>query len=236
MGARTDIYGGEDPQELPLYTATEVAQMLLVPRSTIRTWAFKLKGRDGRFRAPVIEAADPKQRLLSFENLVELHVLSSLRRVHGISLPQIRKTVRYLGTELNTRHPLSSEQMYAYGVDLFVEHLDKLVGASLHGQYALKEIILPYLDRVERDHEKLLRLYPVTSIRETPDLDSPRTIGIDPTMRFGRPYVIECGIETEVFLNRWRAGESIKDMVEDFGISKEAVEEALRYETLAKAA
>ena len=232
MAEIIDIYGGRDPQELPLYSTAEVARLLFVPRSTVRTWAFRVRGDDGRYRSPVIEAADPRKRLLSFENLVELHILSSLRRVHGVSLPKIRNAVRYLKTELNTKHPLSSQQMYTHGLELIVEHLGQLIDVS-RGQYELKEVILPYLDRVERDREKLLRLYPVTEVHgEVPDLSSPRTIGIDPRMRFGRPYVVDCGIETEVFADRLRAGESIDAMVEDLGVSRESVFEALRYELL----
>lgn len=237
MSKFTDIYGGKDPQALPLYNTTDVARMLLVPRSTVRTWAFRVRGKDGLYRVPVIDAADRKNGLLSFENLVELHVLSSLRRGHQIPLPTIRKAVRYLQTELGTRHPLSSEQMYTDGADLFVERLGQLIGASQEGQHALTEVLRPYLDRVERDHEKLLRLYPVTNVHgKVPDPESPRTIGIDPRMRFGKPYVVECGIETEVFADRWHAGETIEDMVKDFQITREAVEEALRYETLPRAA
>jgi uncharacterized protein (DUF433 family) len=237
MGQVIDIYGGKDPQKLPLYGTTDVARMLLVPRSTVRTWAFRVRGKSGRYRNPVIDAVDRKKGLLSFENLVELHVLSSLRRVHGVSLPEIRKAVRYLQTEFETKHPLSSEQMYTDGVNLFVERLGQLIGANQEGQQALSEVIRPYLDRVERDREKLLRLYPVTEVRSgVPDLDSPKTIGIDPRMRFGRPYLVQCGIETEVFADRWRAGETIDDMVKDFQIPREAVEEALRYEALGHAA
>ena len=152
-------------------------------------------------------------------------------------MPTIRRAVRYLENELGTKHPLSSEQMYTDGVDLFVTRLGQLVGASHEGQQALTAVILPYLDRVERDHERLLRLYPVTNVRgEAPILDSPKTIGIDPKVRFGRPFVVQCGIETEVFADRWHAGETIADMVKDFEVPREAVEEALRYETLPVAA
>lgn len=48
-----------------------------------------------QFRS-VIEIADHKDKKLSFINLVEAFVLAGIRREHNISLPKVRKAVRYL--------------------------------------------------------------------------------------------------------------------------------------------
>ncbi len=91
MRSAKDIYGGRSPIDAPAYTPAVVAHHLCLPVTTVRYWAL---GRNP-YR-PVIVLADPKAHLLSFRNLVEIHVLSAVRRQHGLTLPAIRKAVEYL--------------------------------------------------------------------------------------------------------------------------------------------
>ncbi|MGH8656326.1 MAG: hypothetical protein ACREYE_30915 [Gammaproteobacteria bacterium] len=108
----------------PLYTASEAAHYLRVPVSTARAWVlgqgYRSKGELKRFK-PVIELADRQGRRLSFINLVELFVLSAIRRKHGAALPQVRRALDYLGKRFPTPHPLADHQFQTNGVDLFVK-------------------------------------------------------------------------------------------------------------------
>lgn len=82
----------------PAYPASEAAYILNLPVATVKAWSFGQTRRDdGRvsFRA-VIRAADARNKLLSFANLCELHVLAAIRRVHRVSLPKVRDSVEYL--------------------------------------------------------------------------------------------------------------------------------------------
>src|SRR6185295_17622426 len=54
---------------------------------------------------------------------------------------------------------------------------------------------------------------------------------IDPRISFGAPSIK--GTPTWVILGRWNAGESDTDIAEDFGIKKEEVKEALKFEKVA---
>ena len=80
----------------PVYPASEAAYILNLPLATVKAWSFGQTRRDdGRvsFKA-VIRAADTRNKPLSFANLCELHVLAVTRRVHWVSLPKVRDSVK----------------------------------------------------------------------------------------------------------------------------------------------
>jgi uncharacterized protein (DUF433 family) len=164
MRALKDIYGGWGPLDAPAYAVAEAAHHLGLPLTTVRYWTL---GRDNH--KPVIRIADPVEKALSFRNLVELHVLSAVRRQHNVSLPSIRKAVAFLGSKFRSVHPLSS-------------------------------------------------------------------VVIDPRVQFGRPCLTGTGIPTAELIQRFKAGEDLSSLADDFGRDVSDVVEAIRYETDLQAA
>ena len=80
----------------PAYPASEATTILNLPPATVNAWSFGQTRRDdGRvsFKA-VIRVADARNKLLSFANLCELHVLAVTRRVHRVSLPKVCDSVK----------------------------------------------------------------------------------------------------------------------------------------------
>ena len=57
---------------------------------------------------------------------------------------------------------------------------------------------------------------------------------IDPRISFGAPMVE--GLPTWVIRGRWRAQEKVDEIVENFGVSREAVIDGLRFENIDVAA
>ena len=80
-----------DPREMPAYTVPEAAHYLGLPVSTVRYWS---AGRDS-YKA-LITAAEKHPVILSFLNLVELHLLAAIRREHEVSMPNVRRAIDYL--------------------------------------------------------------------------------------------------------------------------------------------
>ena len=234
-----DFYGGREPAKVPTYTAREVADFLELPVAPVKAWTFGTTygSAEGRRRfKPVIKPADPRQRLLSFENLVEVHVLSSLRRQQEVKLPAVRRAVDFLRRHFGSDHPLAEREMSTDGTNVFVEQYGRLVSASQDGQEAMREIVQKYLTRIDRNPKgQLLRLYPITRAGIAPE-NAPKIVAIDPRYRFGKPFLVGCGIETQVVAQRHRAGDSVKDLARDFAVSEDAIEEALRYELRASRA
>ena len=87
----TDLYGGKDPRDLARYSYSEAARATGVPASTIASWVRPKSTRrvGGDFFRPVIER--PGEGRLSFYNLIEVHVLRSLRTKHSVQLEHVRR-------------------------------------------------------------------------------------------------------------------------------------------------
>ncbi len=85
-----------------------------------------------------------------------------------------------------------------------------------------------YLERIDwaRDGTPA-KLFPFT--RKRPP-NGPKPIVIDPTLAFGRPVLAGTGIATAVVAERFKAGESIRDLAKDYGRSNLEIEEAIRLE------
>lgn len=231
-----DIYGGRDPLLAPAYSITHAARYLGVPRSTVRAWVLGRSYKTGSGRRnfkPFIKIADAAGGFLSFRNLIEIHVIAAIRRGYGIRVPEVRKALRYLTKKLGTQHPLAEVQMLTDGKDLFVERYGELVNITQAGQLSMKKIIELYLERIDRDPEGVpIRLFPFATSREQEDR---RPVTIDPRLQFGRPCITGTRVPTEEVVERYKAGESIGELAEDFGCSGEQIEAAIRYELRAAA-
>lgn len=234
---REDIYGGADPGDAPAYSLTESARYLTVPRATLRCWffgqAYPTRG-ERRRSQPVIVPADAGDGLLSFRNLVEAHVLSSLRTIHSIPLPRIRKAIDYLRKTTQTERPLIDVSLRVDGGKLFAQAFEGLLNLSAPGQMVLHGVIAEYLRRVEEEDDKVVRFYPFTRKRELSNpavlRDQPKFVVITPRFGFGRPILAGTNIRTSVIAERYLAGESVADLAADYARSLGEVEEAIRSE------
>jgi uncharacterized protein (DUF433 family) len=92
--------------------------------------------------------------------------------------------------------------------------------------------VLHDLDRIEWSGERPIALFPIGPNRANRE---ERPIRISPLVAFGRPVLSGTRIPTLVVFDRFSAGESVRELAEDFGVPDEAVEEAVRAES-AKAA
>jgi len=215
--------------EKPLYGITEAATYLGTPTTTLRYW---VRGRDDY--PPVIHLPQPQFPLLSFMNLLEAHVLSAIRKNHNVTLPTIRRAITYISKNIPgkgpeaTRHPLVDLELKTDGVDLFVDYYGELINLNEPGQLAMRAILDAYLRRIEYDASGFAaRLYPFSRVHGE---DDPRVVMIDPRISFGKPVVKGTGILTAVLAERFKAGEEVGVLSEDYGIQPKKVEEAIRYE------
>lgn len=217
----------------PAYRAAEAAHMLALPAGTVKAWCFghDYRHRDGshkRFKA-LIEPADLKCRLLSFNNLCELHLLAAIRRHYRVSMPTVRSSLAYVRKELAAPRPLLSADFLTNGVHLFIEHAGAMLNASQDGQISLSEEFRSDLQRVERDARGTpVRLFPST--RATSTRQGPRAVVVDPKLSFGRPVLVKAGVTTSVIQDRFLAGDSPNEMASDYAVDESDIWEALRFE------
>lgn len=236
MKERRQRFYKSDPRELPTYTISEAAHYLRIPVPTLRSWVlgrpYPVKG-GRRYFQPVIGLPNRDLRLLSFVNIVEAHILDAIRREHEVPLNKVRAAVSFLRKQFHTVHPLAEKQIETDGRDLFVRTLGRLINISQAGQLAMREILDAHLQRIQWDASGFaLRLFLFTRKRS---LDEPKVIVMDPYVAFGRPVLAGTGIPTAVVADRYKAGESIDELADDYGRERTEIEEAIRCE-LAEAA
>lgn len=231
--AKFQLYNGRDPREIPAYLLVEAAHYTGVPVATLRDWttggAYRTASGVRKRSKPLIALPQKGVPMLSFVNLIEVHVLSAIRRKHRIAMPRVRKALDFLADQYDSQHPLAEHDLDTDGIDLFVEKFGELINISQGGQLAMKEILTVYLKRIERDENGLARqLFPFT--RAVARDDDPKVISINARVAFGKPVVSGTGIPTSVIAERYKTGESIAEIADDYRLEADQIEEAIRYE------
>ncbi|MGB8065713.1 MAG: DUF433 domain-containing protein [Candidatus Sulfotelmatobacter sp.] len=215
--------------ELPLYGLSEAALYLRVPIKTLEYWAFGRKP-----VSPLIRAASKKPRSLSFMNLLECHMLASMRSLYDLRLPKIRRALAHLNKTTGFKHPLIEQPLYTDRIDLLIKEIDRLVNLSRGGQLAIPGIVEAHLERVEYDKQLgVFKFYPFVRERSAAE---PKFIVINPALGFGKPVIAGTGISTAVIASRFNARESIPELAKEYGLEEKQIEEAIRWETRAVAA
>lgn len=217
----------------PAYPIAEAARYLRVSSATLRSWfvgrPYPTTKGTSQFRR-VLQAASEDPTLLSFSNLVEAHVLRSLRSEHGVPLAQVRQALEYAEKKLHIQRLLLHEELRTAGGKLFLDRFGELVNLSASGQLAMREVFEAHLDRVAYGKERsAVRLYPFV-MSEAGDT---KPIVIDPSISFGRPVVDRAFVSTRAIAERLDAGESIEDIAADYELTEDAVRKAALFERAA---
>ena len=221
----------DDPKTQPAYSLTEAAHSLRLSPGTLRSWFLgrPYPAADGiRTSSAILQPARRQPPLLSFWNLVEAHVLRALRTEHGVSVPSLRKAIRYAERELGIDKLLLRQDLQTDAGRMFLRRYGKLIDLSNSGQLAMESVLQAHLRRVEWNADALpIRLYPFLTAEATGDA---RPIAIDPTIAFGRPVVQRVGVSTRTIADRLDAGESPTEIGVDYGLTTAEIEQAVLYE------
>ncbi len=222
------------PWEQPAYPLAEAARYVKLPVATLRSWvsgrSYPTAAGIGRFQ-PLIHPPAKTPPALSFSNLIEAHVLRSLRTDHGVSLSAVRKALRYAEDALGVERLLLRRELCTEGGELFLERYGELVSLSASGQLAMRKVFEQHLARVVWEGAEVpVRLYPFLA-SET--LSQDRPIAIDPRIAFGRPMLVRRGVSTHVIADRIDAGEQVGDIAADYELSPAEIEQAVLYERAA---
>lgn len=216
-----------------LYTLAEAARFVGVPTSTLATWAKgyvrRPSDRPTVTGSPIVTSIGAERGYPSvpFVGLAECMVLAAFRR-GGVSLQHIRQAVSIIEREIGLDHALASRRLYTDGAVIVydyaeAEHHEELGGLTevVSRQRVFAPVVEEYLDRIEYgvDGWAARLISPIT----------PRPVVVaDPDRSFGQPIFIHGGVRVEDVLDRWRAGDSMSEVAEDFGVPPEDVEDILR--------
>jgi len=206
--------------ETPIYGLTEAAYYLRVPVNTLRYWA-----QGSGAVLPLICLSEPGR--LSFNNLLECYMLSSMRAIYDVRIPRVRKALANLAKYVQHKHPLVEQAFQTNRRDLFIKHLGQTVNLSNDQQILMPGVLEFYLERVECDPRGVRQLYPFV-MQARPS--EPKLILMNPAVGFGKPVIAGTGISTAVVASRFNARESIDDLASEYGVTPKQIEEAVRWE------
>ncbi|MGH3048968.1 MAG: DUF433 domain-containing protein [Gaiellaceae bacterium] len=218
---------------MPLYTVAEAARFLGVPPSTFSTWARgyvrRPAGRPEVVGDPILTSVEAPSGypVIPFVGVAEGMVLAAFRRA-GVSLQHIRAAVSILEKEIGIDHALASQRLYTTGAVILFDYADAKSDRDLAGltevvsrQRVFAPVVRDYLKRIEYGTDgwaaKLV----------SPTTERPIVV-LDPARGFGQPIFIRGAVRVENVLDRWRAGESIAEVADDFGVPAEDIEDILR--------
>jgi len=217
----------------PLYTTAEAARFLGVPTSTFSTWAKgyvrRPPGRSEVRGAPIVSSVEAPRNYptIPFMGLAEAMVLAAFRKA-GVSLQHIRNAVTILDDEIGIEHALASRRLYSGGAVILFDYADAADDAELAGltevvrrQRVFAPVVREYLKRIDyaSDGWAARLISPAT----------PRPIVVaDPRRAFGQPIFISSASRVEDVVDRWKAGDPLTEVAEDFGVPTEDVEDILR--------
>ena len=83
-----------DIRDAPAYSYLEASRYLGIPQATLRPWA-RGRSRGCAASPPLIRAPSGADNKLSFNNLVEAHVLRALRAGNAVRMAAVRNAVSY---------------------------------------------------------------------------------------------------------------------------------------------
>ncbi len=216
------------------YSLAEAARYLRLPSATLRSWAlgrqYPTAEGSGQF-PPLFRPAAQQPPMLSFANLIEAHVLRSLRNEHGVPVKALRSALGYAEKSLGIDRLLLRPELRTDAGKVFLDRYGELIDLTASGQLAMRRLFDEHLKRIDWDSSRFpVRLYPFVSAAAPSEA---RPIVIDPRIAFGRPVVQRKAVSTSAIAERIDAGESLEDVAADYDLGRSEIEQAILYERAA---
>lgn len=200
-------------KKLPAYTIAEAARYIGVNASTVQNWF--------RGNNPVLSKS---KGLVSFIDLVQAHVLHTIRKGYHIPMKRVRIAAETLEKISGSLDCLAHQDFYHDHRDLFLRLDEGLVSLSERGQFVNKEIIEGGLRQLAFGNDGFTEwFYP----RANGELQE--AFAINPSVNYGKLCISRLGVGVDSIRDRFLAGEGIKDIAEDYGAECAEVEEAIRW-------
>lgn len=214
----------------PLYSIGAAARLLRTPPTTLRWW---LEGgrRAGKVYPPVLRPSASGVDEVTWAEFVEADLLRRYRGM-GIPLQRMRPFIEAARARFGVPYPLAHYRPLVLDRDLVLE-LQNVSGLDPRlylfepagGQLRLAAPVRDFLEKVDFENWVVGRIHPL-------GVESP--VAIDPELSFGAPQIR--GLRTESLVEAIRAGESIEDAAEAWGVARRDIKAALTWEEQLEAA
>lgn len=219
----------DDKRDVAAYTLSAAARHVGMPSATLRQWVVGRSYSRRRRTAPTkrLIQAPAGSGLISFNNLVEAHVLRGLRPRETGGMAAVGNAIAHAETVLGVERLLLRDELRTSGQDALFAHLDESLALSRSAHMAMRRTLAAALDRIDRDEDGLpVRLHPLVPGRSP----ARKTIVIDPAISYGRPAVTGSGITTDTLVHRVDLDEDLEAIADDYRLDVAQVMDAVMYE------
>jgi uncharacterized protein (DUF433 family) len=220
----------DEIKTLPAYTLAEAARYLGVSEATLRTWFRGKPGKttaDGALRKdpvkPVLPTEAGPREPLSFIDLIEAHVLFSLRNAYKFPMRKVKLAMEYLASHNEGDLTVLARQDFFHDCgDLYLGFDKTLLTLTDQGQLADKTILTVGLQQITYGADGFAdKFFPKTG-----NVGQNKFV-VDPEINYGRISIVRLGVGADAIAARFKAGEKVMDIAEDYGATPEEVVEAV---------
>jgi len=217
---------------LPTYQFSEAARMTGTRPQTIARWFRGYEVPGHRMRPVLPSDGSPR---LSYLQLVEVAFVATFRKC-GVKLEALRQAREYSVNTLRSDYPFAQLSFKTDGVHVFHtlaefegdgwkdEHV---IATDAGGQVVWGSAVADRLNQFEYENGVAARWHP----RGRQSL-----ILVDPRIAFGAPVIADTGVPTWAIKDRVKAGEELQEIQDDFGLTRQQLEEALSFEEVSLSA
>jgi uncharacterized protein (DUF433 family) len=206
-----------------LYTVADAARYLRLPRRTLGYWTAPR----GKKPAVVTILPDGKRNdpVVPFEGLAEAFVASTFRRVHGLTLPYIRKSLTHIKEKLGLEYALASQHLYTDGAKILFDYSKgeeetELLVEVVSDNIVFTDVVRDYLKRISYGPDGWADRIVLPTRTEVAE--------VNPQRAFGQPLTIRGGARVIDLLDRFEGGEDPEQIVEDFEVPEPDFWEIIR--------
>lgn len=199
------------------------------PRDLAKGYEKRFPDRATVAKGPVITDVKPPVGggpSIPFIGLVEAMVVQAFRRT-DLPLQRIRRALDVLADQGELEHALASQQLYTDGAEILYDYATgvgdgqlRLLTVVASGQRVFHEVVDAYLQRIHFDDDPWATevIVPVTERQ---------ILRIRPDVASGDPLFMSGGAPLSAVVSRFRAGEPMESIADDYEVPVDDVREAL---------
>lgn len=213
----------DDPRSaLAIFTVYEAARYLEVPNSTLHTWIRPDHG------DPLVSSVlgDPYHPRLTFLGFAEAFVIASVRKA-GLDAHRIQEGILAVRRDIGVEYALATHRLYHDRTELLIgpeggvdlDNPDDLEVAR-NRQLQMTETVKSDLEHITYGSDGIAASLALPMYRVA-------TVTIDPREAFGAPIIERTGTRIRDILSLRSAGEELRDIAGDFGLTVEEVQDVI---------
>lgn len=208
----------------PLYTYEEAAHLAHVSPQTVKNWLFGYTSKYGDV-SPLFDHPAKDVAMVSFLQFIEIVVAAKFRKAEKISFKTVRRAYDNAKKEWELEYPFAHLKLEALGGHIVrsfheVYPEDSFQTLDTPEQWTLPSLVIDTIHQFDYVPDLVARWYPIG--KNVP-------IIVDPRFNTGFPTILGRGVTVGVIHKRFKLGQRIDYLAEDFALDRNIVEEAVRY-------